>query len=173
MSPYCIYAARLSGDFDWICHFVFSSTEQYDLETNNLLNRFSDLIADFRSYESKAIKSLPYALSNEHLLHDRKLQVYSILNSIKKYDNLKDRLSSIAESLVKYFDAKFARIWFYDKKSKSLVLKYSAGKYKNTEGEFSKIPLNSQKIGYVARTKKPAVSNDIAHDPRIKYHEWA
>ncbi|MDE1830587.1 MAG: GAF domain-containing protein, partial [Thaumarchaeota archaeon] len=172
-SPFCIYAARLGGDFDWVCHFVFSSVEQYDLETNNFLNRFADLIADFRSYESKATKSAPYVLFDEYESHEKKLQVHTMLNSIKKHDNLNDRLQSIVESLVKYFDANFARIWFYDKKSKTLILKYSAGKYKNIQGEFSKIPLNSLKIGAIAKTKKPVVSNDIAHDPRIKHHDWA
>ena len=172
-SPFCIYAARLGGDFDWVCHFVFSSIEQYDLETNNFLNRFADLIADFRSYESKAIKSAPYVLFDEYESHEKRLQVHTILNSIKKHNNLNDRLQAIADSLVKYFGAKFARIWFYDRKSRTLVLKYSAGKYKNIHGEFSRIPINSLKIGAIAKTKKPAVSNDIVHDPRIKYHDWA
>jgi len=172
-SPFCIYSARLSGDLDWICHFVFSSIEQYDLETNNFLNRFSDVIADFRSYESKATKSSPYVLFDEHATNEKKLQVYTILNTIKKHDNLNDRLQSIVENLVKYFNAKFARIWFYDKKSKTLILKYSAGKYKNIDGEFSRVSLNSLKIGTIAKTKKPVVSNDVSHDPRIKYHEWA
>jgi DNA-binding Lrp family transcriptional regulator len=172
-SPFCIYSARLSGDFDWVCHFVFSSIEQYDLETNNFLNRFSDIISDLRSYESKATKSSPYVLFDEHATSEKKLQVYTILNSIKKHDNLNDRLQTIVESLVKYFNAKFARIWFYDKKSKMLILKYSAGKYKNIDGEFSRISQNSLKIGSIAKTKKPVVSNDVVHDPRIKYHEWA
>jgi DNA-binding Lrp family transcriptional regulator len=172
-SPFCIYAARLSGDFDWSCHFVFSSVEQYDLETNNFLNRFSDLIVDFRSYESKTIKSSPYVLYDEHLIHERKLEVYTVLNLIKKHDSLNDRLQAIVENLTKYFDAKFARIWFVDKKTRSLVLKYSAGKYRNIHGEFSRIPFDSVKIGHIARTKKPVVSNDIVHDPRIKYPEWA
>ena len=172
-SPFCIYSARMSGDFDWVCHFVFSSIEQYDLETNNFLNRFSDVISDLRSYESKATKSSPYVLFDEYATNEKKLQVYTILNSIKKYDNLNDRLQSIAESLVKYFNAKFARIWFYDKKSKMLILKYSAGKYKNIDGEFSRIPMNSLKIGSIAKTRKPVVSNDVTYDPRIKHHEWA
>jgi len=56
-SQFCTYSSRLSGDFDWICHFVFDSVEQYDLETNNFLNKFSELISDYRSYESNLIKS--------------------------------------------------------------------------------------------------------------------
>ncbi len=26
-SVFCVYSARLSGDFDWICHFIFNSIE--------------------------------------------------------------------------------------------------------------------------------------------------
>jgi DNA-binding Lrp family transcriptional regulator len=172
-SPFCIYAARIEGDFNWICHLVFASSEQYELEVDNFLNKFSDLVADFRSYESKLIKSSPYAILDEYSSHEKMLRVHTILNSIRKHDNLNDRLQGVTESLVNYFDATFARIWFYDKYSKFLVLKYSAGKYKNIQGEFSKISLNSLKIGAIAKTKKPVVSNDIVHDPRIKYHEWA
>ena len=172
-SPFCIYAARIEGDFNWICHLVFASSEQYELEVDNFLNKFSDLVADFRSYESKLIKSSPYSILDEYSSHEKMLRVHTILNSIRKHDNLNDRLQGVTESLVNYFDATFARIWFYDKNSKFLVLKYSAGKYKNIQGEFSKISLNSLKIGAIAKTKKPVVSNDIVHDPRIKYHEWA
>ena len=50
-SNFCIYSSKLGGDFDWICHFVFDSIDQYDLESHNFLNRFSDLITDFRSDE--------------------------------------------------------------------------------------------------------------------------
>ena len=43
---FCVFSARLS-DFDWIFHFVFDSHEQYDLESNNFLHRFADLITIF------------------------------------------------------------------------------------------------------------------------------
>ncbi|PBO85939.1 MAG: hypothetical protein COA77_01960 [Thaumarchaeota archaeon] len=172
-STFCIYSSKLSGDFDWICHFVFDSIEQYDLESHNFLNRFSELISDFRSYESKIIKSSPYMIYGEDDEKEKKSQVYEILNSLKKYDNINDRLQAITDSLVKYFDAHFARLWFVDKDRKNLLLKFSAGKYKNIEGEFSKVSINSLKIGAVIKTKKPVVTNDVANDPRIKYHDWA
>jgi len=172
-STFCIYSSKLSGDFDWICHFVFDSIEQYDLESHNFLNRFSELISDFRSYESKIIKSSPYMIYGEGDEKEKKSQVYEILNSLKKYDNINDRLQAITDSLVKYFDAHFARLWFVDKDRKNLLLKFSAGKYKNIEGEFSKVSINSLKIGAVIKTKKPVVTNDVANDPRIKYHDWA
>lgn len=172
-ASFCVYSARLSGDFDWICHFVFDSMEQYELESNNFLHRFADLIADFRSYESKPAKVSTYSISDEHDMVERKSRVFKILNSLQKYNNLNDKLHFIVESVVKYFDAKFARIWLVDKERKYLILKFSAGKYKNIQGEFSKVPLDSNKIGPIVKTKKPTISNDVVNDPRIRYPEWA
>jgi hypothetical protein len=142
----------LSGDFDWICHFVFDSIEQYELESNNFIHRFADLISDFRSYESKAVKLSTYTISDEHDMIERKSRVFKILNSLQKYDTLNDKLQFIVESVVKYFDAKFARIWLIDREKKYLMLKFSAGKYKNIHGEFAKVPLDSNKIGPIVRT---------------------
>ena len=172
-ASFCVYSARLRGDFDWICHFVFDSIEQYELESNNFLHRFADLIADFRSYESKPAKVSTYSISDEHDMVERKSRVFKILNSLQKYNNLNDKLHFIVESVVKYFDAKFARIWLVDKERKYLILKFSAGKYKNIQGEFSKVPLDSNKIGPIVKTKKPTISNDVVNDPRIRYPEWA
>jgi DNA-binding Lrp family transcriptional regulator len=172
-ASFCVYSVRLSGDFDWICHFVFDSIEQYELESNNFIHRFADLISDFRSYESKAVKLSTYTISDEHDMIERKSRVFKILNSLQKYDTLNDKLQFIVESVVKYFDAKFARIWLIDREKKYLMLKFSAGKYKNIHGEFSKVPLDSNKIGPIVRTKKPAISNDVINDPRIRHHEWA
>ncbi|HEX5978047.1 MAG TPA: GAF domain-containing protein, partial [Nitrososphaeraceae archaeon] len=172
-ASFCVYSARLRGDFDWICHFVFDSIEQYELESNNFLHRFADLIADFRSYESKPAKVSTYSISDEHDMVERKSRVFKILNSLQKYKNLNDKLHFIVESVVKYFDAKFARIWLVDKERKYLILKFSAGKYKNIQGEFSKVPLDSNKIGPIVKTKKPTISNDVVNDPRIRYPEWA
>ena len=172
-SHFCIFSSRLSGDYDWICHFVFDSIEQYDLETNNFLNRFGDLISDFRSYESNTIKSSPYMIFDEQEVKERKRRIFEILESLKKYDNMNDRFQEIVECVVKYFGAFFARVWFVDKQRKHLILKFSAGKYTQIDGEFSKVSINSLKIGHIAKTNKPVVSNDVVNDSRIKLHDWA
>jgi DNA-binding Lrp family transcriptional regulator len=170
---FCVYSARLSGDFDWISHFIFNSIEQFELENSNLLQRFADLISDYRVYDSKTIKVHPYSLYDEHEISEMKRQVNMVLNSLRKHDNLRDRLQATVESLVKYFNAKFARLWIIDEDRRNLLLKFSAGKYKNIYGEFSKVSINSIKIGQIARTKKPIITNDVINDPRIKYPEWA
>jgi GAF domain-containing protein len=86
---------------------------------------------------------------------------------LKKHENLNVKLQLIVESLVKYFDAKFARIWLLDKDRKNLILKYSAGMYKNINGEFSKVSVDSNlnKIGPIVKTHKPAITNDVSNDP--------
>ena len=172
-SQFCTFSSRLSGDYNWICHFVFDSIEQYDLETSNFLNRFGELISDFRSYESNTVKSSPYMIYDDQEIRERKRRIYEILESLKKYDNINERFQEIVECIVKYFDASFARIWFVDKQRKELILKFSAGKYTRIDGKFSKVPMNSLKIGHIAKTNKPVVSNDIINDPRIKIHDWA
>lgn len=172
-SYFCIYSARMTGDFDWICHFVFDSIEQYEFESSNFLNRFIDLIDDFRSYESNMVKVTPYTLFDDHEIRDQKWRAYKILNSLKKYHNLNEKFQFIVESLVKYFGAKFARIWLLDRERKNLILKFSAGKYKNIHGEFSKVPADSNKIGNIVITRKPTVTNDVVNDKRIRNPEWA
>lgn len=172
-AAFCVYSARLNGDLDWVCHFIFDSIEQYELESDNFLHRFAELITDYRSYESSTIKASPYVIFDEQQLNERKWRVYRILNSLKENENLSVKLQFIAESLVRYFDAKFARIWLLDKDKKNLILKYSAGKYKNINGEFSKVSIDSNKIGPIIKTHKPAITNDVPNDPRIRHPDWA
>jgi DNA-binding Lrp family transcriptional regulator len=151
----------------------YTQEQQYELESNNFIHRFADLISDFRSYESKVVKLSTYTISDEHDMIERKSHVFKILNSLQEYDTLNDKLQFIVESVVKYLDAKFARIWLVDREKNYLMLKFSAGKYKNIHGEFSKVSLDSNKIGPIVRTKKPAISNDVINDSRIRHHDWA
>jgi len=172
-STFCVFSARLSGDFDWVCHFIFDSIEQFELENSSLLQQFADLISDYRMYDSKAIKVHPYSIYDEHELLEMKRQVNRVLNSLSRHHDLRERLQATVESLVKYFNANFARLWIVDKGRENLLLKFSAGKYKNINGEFSKVPINSVKIGQIAKTKKPIITNNAADDPRIKHPDWA
>ena len=170
-APYCIYYASLSGDFDMICHFVFDSLDQYELEITNFLHGFSRLFTDFRTYESKALKVFPYVVLDEHDLNRKKWNVFKILNKLNEYTNLNDKLRAITNSLVKYFDATFAQIWLFDKKRKRMVLRFSAGKSKTHNVRFLKEPIIDQDI--ILRTMKPTITNDILNDPKTRHHGWA
>ncbi len=172
-SSFCVYACKIQGEFDFICHIVMDSTDQFDLEIDNFIYQFSDLISDFRTFDSRLFKFNPNLSFDDHDLVNRKLTIHKILNSLNKEENIAKKLDLIVESVVKYFDAAFARIWILDENQKYLILKCSAGIYTNCHGEFSKVSMYAGKIGHVLRTKKPAISNDLSNDPRIKYPEWA
>jgi DNA-binding Lrp family transcriptional regulator len=172
-SSFCVFACKIQGEFDFVCYIVMDSTDQFDLEIDNFIYQFSDLISDFRSFDSRLFKFNPYLSFDDHDLANRKLTIHKILNSLNKEENIARKLDMIVESVVKYFDAAFARIWILDEDEKYLILKCSAGIYTNCHGEFSKVSVNEGKIGHILRTKKPAISNDLSNDPRIKYPEWA
>lgn len=172
-SSFCIYASKLNGDFDCICHFVFDSIEQYEIESINFLNRFSEILSDFRTFESVNLKLSTYCVYENHEHIERKTRVLQILSSLKKYDNLNERLQKTVEYVVKYFNAYFARIWFVDKNRSNLILRFSAGKYTRIDGEFSNISLHdSLQLGPAIRRKKPFVTNDLPHDPLTRHPEW-
>lgn len=172
-STFCIYACKIHGDYDFVCHFIFDSTDQFDLEIDNFIYQFSDLIADFRTFDSRLFKFNPNLSFEDRDLTNRKLSIHKILNSLNKEENISKKFELVVESLVKYFDAAFARIWILNDAKDYLILKSSAGIYTNCHGEFSKVSIDSGKIGYVSRSRKPAISNDLYNDPRIKYPKWA
>ena len=173
-SDFCLFSARMSGDFDFICHFVFDSIEQYELESDNFINRFTELVSEYRTYDSKIIKATPYSILDEQESNEKKFRIYKIINSLRKSENLNTKLQLTVDSLVKYFDATFARMWLLDKDSINLILKFSSGKYRNNNGEFSKVSIKlNSKIGTIVKRNKPVITNDVVNDPRIKYPIWA
>lgn len=172
-SIFCVYACKIHGDYDFVCHFIFDSIDQFDLEIDNFIYQFSDLIADFRTFDSRLFKFNPSMSFDDHGLTNRRLEIHKILYSLNKEQNMSKKFELVTESLIKYFDAAFARIWILNENKDFLILKSSAGIYTNCRGEFSRVSINSGKIGYVLRTRKPAISNDLQNDPRIKYHDWA
>jgi DNA-binding Lrp family transcriptional regulator len=158
-SHFCLFSARMSGDFDFICHFVFDSIEQYELESDNFINRFTELVSEYRTYDSKIIKATPYSILDEQESNEKKLRIYKIINSLRKSENLNTKLQLTVDSLVKYFDATFARMWLSDKDSRNLILKFSSGKYRNINGEFSKVSIKlNSKIGTIIIRNKPVIT---------------
>ena len=173
-SDFCLFSARMSGDFDFICHFVFDSIEQYELESDNFISRFTELVSEYRTYDSKIVKATPYSILDEQESNEKKFRIYKIINSLRKSENLNTKLQLTVDSLVKYFDATFARMWLLDKDSTNLILKFSSGKYRNNNGEFSKVSIRlTSKIGTIIKRNKPVITNDVVNDPRIKYPIWA
>lgn len=82
-------------------------------------------------------------------------------------------LKECVEAIVRHLDAAFARIWTLSSTGAVLELKASAGIYTHLNGNHSQVPVGLFKIGQIAKERKPHLTNDVAHDPRISDPRWA
>jgi signal transduction histidine kinase len=87
--------------------------------------------------------------------------------------NLRDSLQHCAESIVRNLDAAFARIWTVNRADNVLELRASAGLYTHLDGPHSRVPVGHLKIGKIAEERRPHLTNDVLHDPRLSDPEWA
>lgn len=82
-------------------------------------------------------------------------------------------LQKCAEAAVKHLGAAFARIWLLNTEKDVLELQASAGMYTHLDGAHSRVPVGTLKIGFIAQTRKPHLTNEIQSDPHISDPAWA
>lgn len=93
--------------------------------------------------------------------------------ALVRADTLRSVLQQCAESMVRTFDAAFARIWTCNAGDDMLELQASAGLYTHLDGGHARIPVGQYKIGLIAQEKKPHLTNAVIGDPRVHDQEWA
>jgi len=93
--------------------------------------------------------------------------------ALAREDSLRSLLQSCAEKLVEHLEVAFARIWTLDRAGEALELQASAGQYTHLDGPHSRIPVGEMKIGRIAESQQPLLTNDAPHDPHISDPEWA
>ncbi len=86
---------------------------------------------------------------------------------------LETMLGKVTDLLVRDLDAAFARIWLFNRNEEVLELVASSGLYTHLDGAHSRILLGQLKIGLIAKTREPVLTNDVQHDPRISNPTWA
>lgn len=99
--------------------------------------------------------------------------VSSITSALAAEDDLRHMLKECCQAIVNNLDAAFARVWVWDNKENRLELYASAGMYTHIEGEHQFIDLGQYKIGRIAKSKKPHLTNQVIGDPEINHQEWA
>jgi PAS domain S-box-containing protein len=87
--------------------------------------------------------------------------------------NLKDSLQRCAQALVDRLDAAFARIWLLSPKEQALELQASAGLYTHINGGHSRIPVGLFKIGKIALSRRPHLTNTVVEDMDAGDRAWA
>lgn len=86
---------------------------------------------------------------------------------------LRPMLERCTEALVRNLDGAFARVWLLDAGRHELTLEASSGLYTHLDGSHARIPLGLSKIGRIAHTGQPYLTNDVAGDPETTDRTWA
>ncbi|MEO7300565.1 MAG: PAS domain S-box protein [Verrucomicrobiota bacterium] len=82
-------------------------------------------------------------------------------------------LQKCAEAVVNHLDAAFARIWTLKETENVLELQASAGLYTHLNGPHGRVKVGEFKIGRIAKSTQPLLTNDVLNDTNISDPEWA
>ncbi|GAC1357754.1 MAG: hypothetical protein NVSMB42_16830 [Herpetosiphon sp.] len=82
-------------------------------------------------------------------------------------------LQRCTEALVQHLDAAFARVWLLDTATLTLHLQASAGQYTHLNGPHSRVPVGQFKIGRIAQSRRPHLTNEVSTDCEIGDPLWA
>ena len=88
-------------------------------------------------------------------------------------DSLQAVLQECTEALVRHLGVAFARIWMLNQAENVLELLASAGLYTHLNGGHSRVNVGEFKIGRIAQSRQPHLTNDVAHDPQVSDQDWA
>ena len=86
---------------------------------------------------------------------------------------LREGLGQCAVALHQYFDAAFARIWTLKPAEQVLELQASAGLYTHIDGDHARVPVGQLKIGLIAQSRQPHLTNNVLQDDWVSNKEWA
>jgi diguanylate cyclase (GGDEF)-like protein/PAS domain S-box-containing protein len=92
--------------------------------------------------------------------------------ALTRSDSLPDILQQCVQALVKHLDAALARIWMLNAEENVLELQVSGGMYTHINGSHSRVPVGQFKIGLIAQSRQPHLTNNVIGD-RVHDQEWA
>jgi PAS domain S-box-containing protein len=88
-------------------------------------------------------------------------------------ESLRQGLQRCTEILVRAIDAAFARVWTTNEEEKALELEASAGMYTHIDGGHARVPIGKFKIGRIAESGEPHLTNTVQEDTWVGDAEWA
>ena len=95
-----------------------------------------------------------------------------ISNAFSRRCSLQEILQRCTEAITTRLQAVFARIWLLEEPGEFLRLAASAGIYTHLDGEHSRIRVGDLKIGRIAETRQPKLTNDLPNDPSVSDLDW-
>jgi PAS domain S-box-containing protein len=120
------------------------------------------------------------SLAQEHYLAEKELLersrqsmlITTITFSLTQNGTLQTLLKDCTEAIINHFDADLVRIWILNPQDNYLELQASAGISNNLQGSYSRIPMGSFKVGEIAQTRQPYLTNDLLHDDNNRNLDW-
>ncbi|HLP90964.1 MAG TPA: PAS domain S-box protein [Nostocaceae cyanobacterium] len=109
------------------------------------------------------------ALAERVRLADFRAEVDAVLT---QQETLESMMRGCTEAVVKHLGAAFARIWLLNPATQILELQVSSGMYIHIDGDHGRISVGQYKIGLIAQTGRPLLTNFVSHDSRIHDQEW-
>jgi two-component system, NtrC family, sensor kinase len=82
-------------------------------------------------------------------------------------------LTQSTDAIVHHLDVAFARIWLLNSTQNTLELCASSGIYTHIDGGHARIPMGKFKIGKIAESRHPHLTNSVQTDPLVGDREWA
>jgi PAS domain S-box-containing protein len=93
--------------------------------------------------------------------------------TLNSRNELQPMLQRCSELIVQHLEVAFVRIWLLNAATETLELQASAGCYTHLDGPHSRVKVGQYKIGWIAREKKPLLTNSVPSDSRISDPAWA
>jgi signal transduction histidine kinase len=122
-------------------------------------------VADMASYGN--------AVDEDASRRDREATLRAAINHrLARPDSPRRLLQACTEAIVNNLNVVFARIWTLERGGEILELQASSGLYTGLHGHYSRIPVGHLKIGLIAQTRVPYLTNAVLGDPRIQDQEW-
>jgi signal transduction histidine kinase len=124
--------------------------------------------------EVQALRARATALAQAESESLRLTMLHSCISlSLIQKMSLQEILHACTKALVEYLDAAFARIWTLNPATQILELQASSGCYTHLNGFHSRIPVGQLKIGMIAQTRQPHLTNEVIGDPLVHDQDWA
>ena len=92
---------------------------------------------------------------------------------LTRRDSTQRLLQACTDAIAANLNVVFARIWTLERGHRILELQASSGEYTGLHGSHSRIPVGHLKVGLIAETRVPYLTNAVIGDPRIQNQEWA
>ena len=136
-------------------------------------NSASIRVPDVASYGNADVAAYGNAMDEDASRRNREAALRAEINRLLvRPDSTRHLLQACTDAIVNNLNVVFARLWTLERGHGILELQASSGLYTGLHGRYSRIPVGHLKIGLIAETRVPYLTNAVLGDPRIQDQEW-